>query len=362
LVGLPGFAIDATANIGNWLFQGMSAVAQNRSPGPYEWQDFNPLPTYEETYNPPAPVGPQEEGALLAGQVTSPDPTGPLGKLAKGVGFAAGALRGLDLVEDVATAGRRAGRAGRRTGRSSGLLGDIDPRMGTEAERAAWHGTPHKFASLPDAPHGKIDLSRVGTGEGHQAYGWGFYAAEQPGTARVYAEQIKDMTKIDAMNTRLARISKAMEPHRAAEYGKFRTDEGRRLYDEYNTLMAEKLRLVDEPGNIYELDIPDESIDKMLDWDKPLSEQPKEIRETIYEVYGSRDIDDMTGGEVYDDIAWDMAGGPEGEDFHRLASLKLNEMGIPGIKYRDMGSRGSGEGTRNFVLFDENTAKVVGVE
>ena len=32
---------------------------------------------------------------------------------------------------------------------------------------------------------------------------------------------------------------------------------------------------MDFQGHLYKLDIPDEDIPKYLDWDKPLSEQPK---------------------------------------------------------------------------------------
>ena len=30
----------------------------------------------------------------------------------------------------------------------------------------AWHGTPHKFAPEPDAPYGRFNLDKIGTGEG----------------------------------------------------------------------------------------------------------------------------------------------------------------------------------------------------
>ena len=40
------------------------------------------------------------------------------------------------------------------------------------------------------------------------------------------------------------------------------------------------------------------------------------------------------------------------------ASEYLNQLGIPGIKYFDGSSRSAGEGTRNFVVFDEATAKI----
>ncbi len=37
----------------------------------------------------------------------------------------------------------------------------------------------------------------------------------------------------------------------------------------------------------------------------------------------------------------------------------LNSLGIPGIRYLDGGSRSAGNGTRNFVIFDGDTAKIL---
>ena len=42
----------------------------------------------------------------------------------------------------------------------------------------AWHGSPHKFD--------KFDMSKIGTGEGAQAYGHGLYFADSPDVARSY--------------------------------------------------------------------------------------------------------------------------------------------------------------------------------
>ena len=46
----------------------------------------------------------------------------------------------------------------------------------------AWHGSPHKFD--------EFDMSKIGTGEGAQAYGHGLYAAENPKVAREYANML----------------------------------------------------------------------------------------------------------------------------------------------------------------------------
>ena len=43
-----------------------------------------------------------------------------------------------------------------------------------------WHGSPHKFT--------KFDMSKIGTGEGAQAYGHGLYMAETPEVGQQYAK------------------------------------------------------------------------------------------------------------------------------------------------------------------------------
>src|SRR5712691_10851818 len=50
---------------------------------------------------------------------------------------------------------------------------------GNAAFRDVYHGSPHVFDSF--------DMSKIGTGEGAQAYGHGLYFAESPGVAKQYA-------------------------------------------------------------------------------------------------------------------------------------------------------------------------------
>ena len=44
------------------------------------------------------------------------------------------------------------------------------------------------------------------------------------------------------------------------------------------------------------------------------------------------------------------------------ASALLREQGVPGIRYFDGMSRGRGQGTRNYVVFDDQLPKIVGVQ
>lgn len=60
----------------------------------------------------------------------------------------------------------------------------------------AYHGSPHDFPALPGAPNGKFDFSKMGSGEGAQAYSWGGYLAEREGTARSYRDALSPPASI----------------------------------------------------------------------------------------------------------------------------------------------------------------------
>ena len=62
-----------------------------------------------------------------------------------------------------------------------------------------------------------------------------------------------------------------------------------------------------------------------------------------------------------------LARGSKTADAHDLLNItndaelsgKLKEAGIPGIKYLDQGSRGAGDGTRNYVVFDDSLVEIL---
>jgi alkylated DNA nucleotide flippase Atl1 len=129
-------------------------------------------------------------------------------------------------------------------------------------------------------------------------------------------------------------------------------------------------------GNFYTVDLPDEHIAKMLDWDAPLSEQPEAVRNVIDQVRNipetewRRMVDshgeyDPTGLGVTAVAAIRRGDVKTGADLVEYAgnnpagSAWLRDRGIPGIRYFDGGSRGAGQGTRNFVIFDGDTAKIL---
>lgn len=122
---------------------------------------------------------------------------------------------------------------------------------------------------------------------------------------------------------------------------------------------------VQKGGHFYTVDLADEHIAKMLDWDAPLSDQPASVQRVV-----ARIKDANHGGITYAEPL--RHGTMTGEGLYgalerefgssQAASQFLAGIGIPGIKYFDGGSRAAGKGTRNFVIFDPDVARIIGRE
>lgn len=92
---------------------------------------------------------------------------------------------------------------------------------------------------------------------------------------------------------------------------------------------------------LYNVEIPD--TDTMLDYSKPINEQSEYVSNKIKQL-DPTDIN-KTGKEFYNDLSERLGG-------DKNASLKLNELGIKGIKYKHGLSH-------NFVVFDDKAIKVI---
>ena len=272
----------------------------------------------------------------------------------------------------------------------------LNPQTGA----VVWHGSPHKFD--------KFDSSKIGTGEGAQAYGHGLYLADAPGVAKTYADMAA--TADDAF----AKAGDTIWPMlRAAS--PFKDDviawgpnqsliskaEFLKKYeinpDAVWAKLTPKMRSAVEKtleGNLYKVDLPDEQIAKMLDFDGPLSSQPEVLAALNASVdrlpkavkvnvaSGDRVSSRLTGAELYNRIAGNphplsaigpaptagrpimgAAGAPGIMEYDEMgqaaASGLLNSLGVPGIKYLDGVSRGAGSGTRNYVVFDEGLLNIL---
>jgi hypothetical protein len=252
---------------------------------------------------------------------------------------------------------------------------NVPTGFGNQDGMITYHGSPHRINNVDEAnPVGKFDLSKVGTGEGAQAYGHGVYLAESPGVARSYMgpdthrylnrDGSEFFPQTGHEQTALKLAQQFGSPEQALAKWRSLGSGGNNLRPEVvsalEDLSQKGVRVETKSGNFYTVDLPDEHIAKMLDWDAPLSEQPEAIRNafpewarTAFDPEGPRpDITPtLTGGEVYRKLAAKV-----GAD---KASEVLRQAGLPGIRYYDGGSRGTGQGTRNFVIFDGDTAKIL---
>jgi hypothetical protein len=305
----------------------------------------------------------------------------------------------------VAPTARMAGQNAMATGRAGERLAErvvpqIMERGGLPAEMLGamgnrtispldvYHGTPHTLPPTPRNPLGEFDASKIGTGEGAQAYGYGIYTAENPAVAGGYAKNVKDMTSIRKMNEELSRLSKVMESDSRGGYRKFKSNVGEDAAKRYDELMTDRNKVSTSVGNLYKVDLPDEKIAQMLDFDKPLSQQKNilnaltpenmgltlrpsvdggymayladgkpiglQVKGVTPEVFRERwinrlkEMGDLEGGAGR---AVGYLGGTVPGDLPPLVAKALRQAGIPGIKYFDEMSRSAGKGTRNFVVF-----------
>lgn len=253
-------------------------------------------------------------------------------------------------------------------------------------------GTPTALPDVPqgatlikDFPNGRMRLDKIGTGEGAQAFGHGLYTAEGEGVARSYRDALATKPidtvnnaiqaaaafsgeKLDATKMRDWLIREGFPREnitpdivdlsiRAARGQKA---DGAVTDDALLAYRALEPALGGGKGKMYEVNIR-ANPENFLDWDKPLSQQ-QHIQEVLpkmgfkpakwpYSGWESQEGRLLTTDNVEDLL---RAMGPKGS-----GEKALNQAGIPGIKYLDQGSRAAGEGSRNYVVFDENLIDIL---
>jgi hypothetical protein len=332
----------------------------------------------------------------------------PFAPLAKGAVMAAGKYAGPELARG---------------------LENYMVKSGAVLPMDVWHGSPHRFPPTAKNPLGEFDPMKIGTGEGAQAYGVGAgYLAENPQTARIYsadrayvgsAMQGKPSTINFDDPAWLAQktIDEFGDTSKATSHLKMvQRTAAKQQSPETKAQVQAAIDLLESgniatKGNLYKVDLPDENIAKMLDWDKPLSQQgeikniarklgyfnaPELTREQVasmvketgnanpawkYAVGGhpaapSPEQAILNAARLFEETpaTWSGQRAVQGEgakfyDFlenklgtQEKASKILRDNGIPGIRYLDQNSRGKGVGTSNFVVFDPAHMNIIGRE
>lgn len=276
------------------------------------------------------------------------------------------------------------------------------PRPNVMRELDVYHGTPHRFPPTPNNPLGEFDASKIGTGEGAQAYGHGIYLAENPRVAGEYQKMEANVlqspvrtfkgqelqagspeyhaaTLVDSMGLNKARKEVA---NWIATADPRMTREVEGWKQTLNTLNAatgkSDFKATASKGALYKADLPDEMIDRMLDWDKRISDQPDIIKaawqswqqskeaqklkkQLMNQGRSQTEVEKMFAnptGQTMHGWIYEGYGSAEGGEKPKVAKF-LQSQGVLGVKYEDAGSRGQGgTGTQNFVVFPGEEKKV----
>lgn len=234
----------------------------------------------------------------------------------------------------------------------------------------AYHGTPHTLAPEAGAPLGKFRTSKIGTGEGAQAYGHGLYFAGKREVAEYYKDSVPN-TRVDGqpLNRRNPRHLAALflkdkrTPNKAIESlketkirladNKYTTKEDKVLIDNAITVLKSDNppKLEETKPSLYKVKLAPKENEYLL-YDKTLGEQPKGVQDKLKKFLREQEGEDtwqyrkdQDYRDITNNVLEDM---PEPE-----ISRRLKEAGIPGIKYLDGLSRSKGEGDFNYVIFDE---------
>jgi hypothetical protein len=346
-------------------------------------------------------IGRGEQGMLTGGASM----IGPTAQAVKGLGGMA-----------VRTLGPTAGRMAEGYLQQTGGILPLD----------VYHGTPHTLPPTARNPLGEFDASKIGSGEGAQAYGYGIYTAENPEVAKSYQFMQQNWFDTGKAKYKGKSINSWYEQAQKDQERAFRTNNktlekdasAKLAYWENvmthnhpesvvqqfadpaygwpeatnyaNSIDLTKFSGIPRSGNLYKVDLPDEQIAKMLDYDKPLSEQPNILSALTPESMGLtlrpssdggfmayvgsngkpigmqmkgatpekfrenwinrlKEMGDLEGGAGR--AVGYLGGSSTSGELAPAVSGALRQAGIPGIKYLDEGSRGAGKGTRNFVTF-----------
>ena len=247
-----------------------------------------------------------------------------------------------------------------------------------------YHGSPYDFD--------KFETREIGSGEGHAAFGYGLYFAQERQISEGYRKQLSDNTaysndemrdfyEVGSIIPTYGGYDKVLDFKESADGWQVTVqrvepplwtapgNEKPRVHQTSPSSLDYEQVTGNQRGYLYKVDLNiDDS--SSLHWDKRLSQQPEQVRSAVEKI--SKDI--QSGGSQDTSIErWEdfQKLDPSGtgvyrsiEEYYRfrgdsnpakLASEILLKNGVRGIKYLDGASRRSPDPdkTYNYVMFDD---------
>lgn len=259
----------------------------------------------------------------------------------------------------------------------------------------------------------EFDFDHMGEGAGSQAFGWGGYVTSSEEIGKSYVELTrkkptyvyngKEMSEDDLRSVLLDKVgidnanilddflynlekygvSEAKSILRKGDYayfkdllkgtyGSIRSGYQNKVDAAELILAPRNIRVKKYKGNLYEVDIPDDNGNNYLDWDAPLTDKQKntiikELRRLKIDFADFKkrgfSFDGSFGGNSYDFLMYALRKTKKWKDVNasRAVSKFLSSIGFTGIKYK-AGTiwGGAKKGDLNYVIFNEDDAKIVG--
>ncbi len=283
---------------------------------------------------------------------------------------------------------------------------------GSPAPVMVYHGTPHSFD--------RFDISKIGEGEGNQAYGHGLYFAGHEPVSEWYRHQLAARQDPLLKKYKLQDVGHVIGSH-LSDFGGDAAKLAAKYADERNKLIAggddskatanmideydRRIKYLENPkrskGHMYQVAM-DVDPQHLLDYDLPFNDQSQHVQgrtgpdmeasvkqqlEAIDRILakggegreGSRfyrplssfkrkDLEgrkmlleqtgpaSLTGKDIYTRMGLPAISQNEG---YVKAAKRLKELEVPGLRYKDAGSRAPGQkGSHNYVMFGDENLKI----
>jgi hypothetical protein len=236
---------------------------------------------------------------------------------------------------------------------------------------------PEGARVIQEFPLGRFDSSKIGTGEGAQAYGRGSYLAESEDLARGYRDQL---TKPRVQRAQRLLSNSGNDVDLAIENAKKEIDRlksldltpetGSSKRESLISLQEEKIAELTKlkntgqmsKGSMYKVNI-DADPDELIDWDELIDEQPKKVMDKLQSAdwwpYAEEGIYDIAGARGENPTGADLVRWLE-QDGQEYAAEALEDLGVKGIKYADSFTRHKPKDKRsnNYVIFDPRIIEI----